>query len=171
MNEKRLNELISNKKELNKQLNFFVKKKVLFSNRFDKFELKGHLEKAKHNLKFVNDNYKLNYLDWVITGCYYAVYHSVLSLILSKGYFSKNHDASLCILIKEFYEKFAMEINFVNKLFINYSDVCFYVQSKNKRELASYSSSFVFSKEEVNGIIEKAISFVNKVEEMLENEL
>ena len=55
MNEKRLNELLSNKKELNEQLNFFAKKKVLFSNRFDKFELKGHLEKAKHNLKFVND--------------------------------------------------------------------------------------------------------------------
>jgi len=167
MNEKRLNVILKNKKELEKQINFFIKKKVLFRDRYDEFELRGHLEKAKHNLKFVNDNFKIGYLDWVITGCYYAVYHSVLSLILSKGYFSKNHDASLCVLIKEFYLEFSKDINFVNNLFIDYNDVCFYVQSRNKRELASYSSSFVFSKKEVKEIIDRTILFVNKVEEIL----
>ncbi len=167
MNEKKLNLILKNKKELEKQIKFFIRKKVLFKRELDVFELKGHLEKSKHNLKFVKDNLKLGYLDWVITGCYYAVYHSVLSLILSKGYFSKNHDASLCVLIKEFYAKFNEEINFVNKLFIDYSDVCFYVRSKNKRELASYSSSFVFSKKEVGEVINRTIKFVNKVEEIL----
>jgi len=167
MNEKRLRKILSDEKELNRLMAFFIKKKVLFLNRFDEFELKGHLEKAKHNLRFVNDNYKLNYLDWVVTGCYYAVYHSILGLILSKGYFSKNHDASLSVLVKEFYQEFNSEVDFVNKLFIDYSDVCFYVQSRNKRELASYSSSFVLSKKEVKEIIGKTIKFVNKVEEIL----
>ena len=162
MNEKRLRVILGSKKELGRLVNFFISKRVLFKNRFDEFELKGHLEKSKHNLKFVGDNFKLGYLDWVVTGCYYAVYHSVLSLILSRGYFSKNHDASLTILIKEFYEDFSKEAAFINKLFIDYNDVCFYVQSKNQRELASYSSSFVLSREEVKGIVKKTIEFVNK---------
>lgn len=170
MNEKKLNKILKDKRELNQQIEFFIKKKLLFFNQFDDFELKGHMEKAKHNLKFVGDNYKLNYLDWVITGCYYAIYHSILGLILSKGYSSKNHDASLCILIKEFYKDFVDEISFVNELFLDYNDVCFYVQSKNKRELASYSSNFIFSKKNVKKIIENTIRFVNKVEEILENE-
>jgi uncharacterized protein (UPF0332 family) len=170
MNEKKLNAILKNKKELDLQVEFFIKKKLLFTAKFDEFELKGHLEKAKHNLRFVGDNYKLGYFDWVITGCYYAVYHAVLALILSRGYSSKNHDASLSVLIKEFYNSFLNEIEFVNKLFIDYNDVCFYVQSKTKRELASYSSSFIFSKEEVNEIIDKTIKFVNKSEEILENE-
>jgi uncharacterized protein (UPF0332 family) len=171
MNEKVFKKILEDKKELKKLIDFFVNRKVLFKDRFDEFELKGHLDKAKHNLRFVNDNYKLDYLDWVITGCYYAVYHSVLGLILSKGYFSKNHDASLSILIKEFYVEFDNEVDFINKLFIDYNDVCFYVQSKNKRELASYSSSFVLNKKEVQKIISKTIKFVNKVEEILENEI
>ena len=168
MNEKRLNKILGSRKELDKLVKFFIKKGVLFENRFDEFELKGHLEKAKHNLRFVSDNFKLGYLDWVITGCYYSVYHSVLGLILSKGYFSKNHDASLAILIEKFYENFVNDFSFVNMLFIDYSDVCFYVQSRNKRELSSYSSSFVLSRKEVKEIIERSIKFVNKVEEILE---
>lgn len=168
MNEKRLRRILNNERELDKLVKFFMVKKVLFEKKFDEFELRGHLEKAKHNLRFVNDNYRLNYLDWVVTGCYYAVYHSVLGLILSRGYFSKNHDASLSVLIREFYEEFNEEVDFVNRLFIDYSDVCFYVQSKNKRELASYSSSFVLSKKEVKKIIGRTIKFVNKVEEILE---
>jgi uncharacterized protein (UPF0332 family) len=101
---------------------------------------------------------------------YYAVYHSVLALAISKGYFSKNHDASLSVLVKEFYRDFVSAFEFINTLFIDYNDVAFYVQAREKRELASYSSSFSFSKKEIEKIIDETIKFVNKTEEILENE-
>ena len=54
--------------------------------KLDSEEIKGHLLKAEHNLRFVNDNLKLHYFDWAITSCYYASYHAALALILTKGY-------------------------------------------------------------------------------------
>jgi len=170
MNEKTLNKILKNKIALEKLLKTFEKRKLLFRRKSDKFEILGHMEKAKHNLNFIGDTKKRDYPDWIVTGCYYAIYHAVLALILSKGYFSKNHDASLSALIKEFYEDFVSAFDFINTLFINYNDVTFYIKVREKRESASYSTSFHFSKQDMNKIISETIKFVNKAEEIIENE-
>ena len=51
----------------------------------------------------------------------------------TKGYFSKNHDATLCLLIKEYCEKGLAEsdIELMNIAYLNYEDMLFYVKSKN----------------------------------------
>ena len=105
MKEYNLKKLIENGALLNGQIQEFLSKKVLLEQKEDVNEVQGHLLKAEHNLRFVQDNIRLGYLDWSITGCYYACYHAALALIMTKGYFSKNHLATLCILIKECYEK------------------------------------------------------------------
>ena len=122
-------------------------------------------------MEFVTDISKKKYSDWIITGCYYVIYHAVLSLILNKGYNSKNHDATLCVLIKEYFnEKINLEeIKLINKLFIDYNDLIFYVHSKNKRQEATYSTKYNFSVSLMENLIQKARFFVSKVEAILFN--
>jgi len=172
MDERILKKLIERKDKLKSKIDFFMFKKLLVKQNLDVQEIKGHLEKAKHNLQFVTDTSKEKYSDWVVVGCYYAVYHMVLSLILNKGYNSKNHDASLCILIQEYFkDKINLEeIELINRLFIDYNDLIFYVHSKNKREEATYSTKYKFDKNSVENLILKTRLFVAKVEEILRSD-
>ena len=165
-----LNKLLENDDLLNQKINEFLEKKILKKQVITQEELQGHMEKASHNLNFIKDSIKLNYLDWAITGCYYATYHAALALILTKGYYSKNHVATLCILIKEFYKKeLAKEDLELLAKFLDYQDVLFYVESKNKREDTTYSTQRTFDGKEVEQLRIKAVLFVNKIEQILKN--
>lgn len=146
-----------------------LEKGILRKQAVDWEEIKGHLLKADNNLRFIMENIKLGFYDWSITGCYYACYHAALALILTKSYSSKNHLATLCVLIKEFYQK---ELNredldvLVN--FLDYQDVLFYVESKNKREDATYSTKTKFEKKEVEQLRIKAVMFVSKARSIIQ---
>lgn len=166
---KELNTLIKNRELLNKRIKFYENKKIIKKQNFNLSEIKGHLDKVNHNLEFVNDNLGKGYNDWCITGCYYAMYHSALALALSKGYSSKNHDATLCVLIKEFYNKGVNErdLELFNQLFLSYVDLIVYVEAKNKREEATYSLNYEFTKEIVEDLRDKAVQFTNKAQEIL----
>lgn len=172
MKQRDLDKLILNKEFVERKIKEFKEKGVLKKEAFDEIEIKGHLEKAEHNLKFVYDNLKLQYYDWCITGCYYAVYHAALSLILRKGYSSKNHQATLCILIKEFYKNGINkeDIKLINNFFLDYQDLLFYMQSKNKREDATYLSKYKFDKKIVEELRLKAMLFLDKVKGLLRRE-
>ena len=166
---KELNLIIKDKNMLDKKIKFYEIKKIIKKQEPDTLEIQGHLEKVKHNLQFVNDNLGRGYNDWCITGCYYSMYHSALALALSKGYSSKNHDATLCILIKEFYNNGVSEkdLELFNQLFISYVDLIVYVDAKNKREEATYSTRYDFTKEMVEDLRDKAVQFTNKAQEIL----
>ena len=164
-----LEKLMSDRELLGRKISEYESERIISRTGRDEFEMAGHMAKAERNLKFVKDNMGLGYFDWCITGCYYAVYHAALSLIISKGYYSKSHDATVCLLIREFYRHGVTheDILLINKFFLDYQDLVFYVQSKNRREKASYSSSFYFDKSEVDELRLKAILFVNKAREIL----
>jgi len=163
-----LNKLIKNKELLEKFISKYQRDKYLFKETPDKNEIKGHLEKAEHNLRFITDNLKLKYLDWCITGCYYAVYHASLSLIGLKGWHSKHHNATLCILIKEYLNKEIeqKEIELINRFFLTYNDLLFYTESKTKRNLATYSTKTAFDEKSVKDLISQSRNFVNKAREI-----
>ena len=167
MNNKTLNLLIENNEFLNNKINFYLKKKTI-TKTTSKYEIKGHLEKARHNLSFLSE-IKREYNDWSLVVCYYAIYHSALALILSKNFHSKNHDATICVLIKEFYniELNKEDIDLLNMFDIQ--DVLFYAESKNKREEANYSTKTKFDLNEVETIKLKTRLFVNKAERILKN--
>ena len=68
--------------------------------------VQGHIEKSDHNLKFVKLTLDLKeFNDWAIVSSYYSIYHASLALCALKGYSTKDHLATLLILIKEFYQK------------------------------------------------------------------
>jgi len=165
MNEQILNKLLSDEKYLTEKINFYKKKNIIKSIN-SKYEIKGHLIKARHNLDFLGE-IASSFNDWSLVVCYYASYHAALSLILTKGYFSKSHDATLCILIKEFYggELSKNDLELLNKFDVQ--DLLFYAESKNKREDASYSTKTKFASSEVNKIKLNTKLFVNKVEQII----
>jgi uncharacterized protein (UPF0332 family) len=91
-----------------------------------------------------------------------------LALIMTKGYSSKNHLATLCVLIKDFYKKDLTkeDIETLSNL-LDYQDVLFYVESKNKREDATYSTKIKFSRQEVEQLRIKSNLFVAKIKNIL----
>jgi uncharacterized protein (UPF0332 family) len=155
MDLKYLNKLLEDNTLISEKIRQYIEEKTIRRQSIDKEEIKGHLLKADHNLKFVKDNLDLEYFDWCI---------------ILKGYYSKNHDATLCILIKEYYKKGinAEEIELLNK-FLDYSEITFYVQAKEKRENASYSTKIKFDKIIVNELRIKAALFVDKAKQIIEN--
>lgn len=170
MNEKQLKRLLDNPQIVNEKIDFYIKKKLLFKQEFDEAEMKGHIEKAEHNSNFIQDTLKQDYTDWAIVGCYYASYHIALALLLKKGFTSKNHDATLCILIKDYYQKGLSrdDIELINKVYLDNNDILFYVQSRQEREKASYSSQIAFDKKLVSDLRLKTLLFVNKGKEIIE---
>jgi len=169
MNEYYLKQLLNSNSKLNDKITEFIKEKIIVKQDVDINEIKGHIEKSEHNLNFIKDTLKQGYSDWAITGCYYAMYQAVLALILKKGYSSKNHDATLCILIKEYYKKGIEQedVELMNKFFVDYQNLLFYIQAKNKREDATYSSNYKYDYKTVENLRIKAILFVNKAKEIL----
>jgi uncharacterized protein (UPF0332 family) len=169
MKEYDLNKLLSDKELLNIKIRGFLDKSIIKKQSVDMQEVSGHIEKSEHNLNFIKDNLKLGYTDWCITGCYYAAYHAVLALISTKGYGSKNHLATLCVLIKEFYKKGIEkeDLELIDSFFVEYQDLIFYVESKQKREDATYSSKRYYDKKEVEKLRIKTILFINKIKDII----
>jgi len=170
MNEKQLKALLENPKLVDEKIDFYIKNKILFRQEFDEAEMKGHIQKAEHNSGFIQDTLKQNYTDWAIVGCYYASYHIALALLLKRGFSSKNHDATLCVLIRHYYgrELTKDDIELINRIYLDNNDILFYVQSKQEREKASYSSQVVFDKKLVNELRLKTLLFVNKGKDIID---
>jgi len=168
-----LRKLISNPLLLNKRIKFYESKKIIQKVSFDLEEIKGHISKSEHNLKFVLDNMKLGYYDWCITGCYYAIYQIALALIRAKEVYSKNHDATLCLLARDYYQDGITkeDIELINVFFLDYQDLLIYVHTKDRREEASYSSKYNFDKEKVEELRLKTIDFINKARGILDGDL
>jgi len=168
MKEYNLQKLINNPVIVEARINEFIEDKSLLKQEVDKEEINGHIQKAENNLRFVATIAEKKFFDWAITGCYYTCYHAALALIQTKGYTSKNHLATLCVLIKEFYKKELTkeDIEILSK-FLDYEDVLFYVETKNKREDATYSTKTKFDEKEVERLRIQAAMFVNKIKEIL----
>lgn len=141
-----------------------------------------YLEKAKHNLDFANwvkEKHKgeirdlfgeERFYDWVINAYYYAIYHSALSLISVKGYSSKSHNATLCAVIWFYYHKQkALDENDIGliKESVDREDIEIITRTKSLRERASYDASANFELKLVNKAQDNAVSFFNKVKDIL----
>jgi uncharacterized protein (UPF0332 family) len=167
MNEYELKKLLEDKKYLESKILLYTKKKII-TKTTSKSEIKGHMEKARHNLSFTKE-ISSKYADWKLIVCYYTIYHAALALIATKDYTSKNHDASLCMIIKHFYNSglSKKDIELLNML--DAQDLFFYVESKQKREDAQYSTKINFENKDIELIRLKTILFVNKTETIIKS--
>ena len=158
----------SDKKLLKSDLDKYIDQNLLRKESFAKTLVFAHLEKAKHNLRFVNKNKtEEEFNDWTIVGLYYAAYHAALALVTNKGYISKNHEATLLFIIKE-YQIDKKEIELLKDMEITKTDAEFYATLKEKRTQASYATNTLFRTEKVKEYHKRTIEFINKVEEIIE---
>ena len=163
-----IDKLFLDKKYLENELNFFITKKHIKKIINNPELVNSHLKKARHNLEF----YKLNkehhkFNDWLIVTLYYSLYHSALALITNKNYSSKNHYATILILIKE-YSITKDEARLLNELSINKEDAELYTNLKADRHYASYTTNIKFNQETTNTYETKVIDFINKTEELIQ---
>ena len=163
-----LEELFADKNKLDEQYQFYIQKKLLKPIEKDHDLVGAHIEKAKHNLRFFDNNAKHDgYDDWLIVTLYYTLYHLVLALITQKEFSSKNHTASLIFLIKH-YIQFKEDIRLLYELSIKKEDAELYTELKEERHKASYDTQHNFSKKKITEYREKVITFLHKTEELIE---
>lgn len=149
------------------EIAFFVRKKHIQLIPRNKHLVVAFLQKAKHNMAFYKENKgKSVYNDWLIVILYYALYHCALALITNKQYASKNHYATILILVKE-YSISSDEVHFINELFITRNDAALYMDLKEDRHDASYSTSIRFSDTKIVEYESQVIDFINKTDELL----
>ncbi len=165
-----IDKLFSDKEYLEKQISFFRRKKHIMYIPENKELVNSHLKKARHNLEF----YKLNkeqskFNDWLIVTLYYSLYHCALALITNKNYSSKNHYATILILIKE-YSVTKDEVRLLNELSINKEDAELYTNLKEDRHDASYATDTKFSQNKIRDYEDQILDFINKTEEIVQNE-
>ncbi|HIG94663.1 MAG: HEPN protein [archaeon GW2011_AR13] len=159
--------LFNDRKYLENEIIFFIRKKHIRSISKNKELVISHLKKAKHNFEFYKLNKKYSkFNDWLIVTLYYVLYHSALALITNKEFSSKNHYATILLLIKE-YSLTKDEIKLLNDLSINKDDAEFYTQLKEDRHEASYTTNIKFNQEIINDYEDKVLDFINKTEELI----
>lgn len=162
-----IDKLFHDKNLLENQYNFFLEKKLLKKIQPDSDLTNAHMEKVKHNMRFFEKNKKdPEYNDWLIVILYYALYHSILALIVNKEYISKNHTASLVFLIKH-YTLQKEEIQFVHDLSIKKEDAELYTQLKEDRHKANYESKITFPNGQIKVYKQKVTGLIQKIEEII----
>lgn len=128
-----------------------------------------HIEKAKHNLLAADYNLKGRFNDWVVSQCYYAMYHSLLALLYKFGYESKNHECTINVV------EYLIETNRINLdigaiAFIRSTEQMKDKDAKSLREEFQYGTETDVNKEILNSLVKKAKEIVETVEFMLINE-
>lgn len=163
----KLSEYFKDKKILDEKIKFFISKNQLVSIDENKELVQSYLIKAKHNMEFFDLNRGNNkFNDWLIVTLYYSLYHCALALIANKNYVSKNHTATLLMLIKEYPIK-QEEAELIEELAINKEDAELYTNLKKDRHDASYSTETLFTKEKIEEYRFKVIEFLQKTEEII----
>lgn len=165
MNEYNLKKLLEDKKYLETKIQSYIETGLITKNASNA-EIKGHLEKSRHNTKFIQ-SITPEYNDWKLIACYYAAYHAALALITTKGDSSKNHDATLCLVIKHFYNSGLSKEDIELLNLLDAQDLLFYVESKRKREDAQYSTKIKYETKDVEKIRLKTLLFISKAEEII----
>ena len=98
---------------------------------------------------------------------YDSLYHSALALVTNRNYSSRNHYATILILIKE-YAITEDEARLLNELSINKEDAELYTNIKDDRHDASYATNIRFSQETIEEYESQVLDFVNKTEELIQ---
>ena len=127
--------------------------------------------KGKHENEIPETFGEERFYDWVISACYYSIYHGALALLSKKGYSTKSHSATLCGIILLYFHRGKMlgkkDIELIEKS-INKDDIETIAKTKSLRERASYDVSANFELSLVERAIHDAAGFLQKVKEILE---
>lgn len=146
------------------------------------FKINLFLEKAKNSLliakwiKEVNPNKdqppKLHWNYWAITISYYSMLYAAKTAIISKGYETRDHDATQIalghLLVPDKLEKEDLEIlNQAHKVFEE-EYVYYFEDAKTESHIARYSAIKTYTERRLEEIFNNATEFVAKISLILE---
>ena len=135
----------------------------------DSKKAKEHVEKAKHNLLASDYNLKGGFDDWVVSQCYYSMYHSLLAILYKNGYESKNHECTINA-VEHLIQIKKVNLNIEDITFIRTAEQMKAKDAKSLREHFQYGTETDVNKELLDNLVKKAKEIVEKVEVALGNE-
>ena len=134
----------------------------------DLLKSSAHLKKAKHNLLAAHYNLEGGFEDWVVSQCYYSVYHAFLGILYKYGFESKNHECTIKVmeyLIKKknlsFDEKYVAFVRTTNKMKLS--------TAKALREEFQYGVKTKANKEILKNLIKTAKEIVENAEILIQS--
>ncbi len=128
-----------------------------------------HIKKAKHNLEAADYNIKGGFSDWGVSQSYYAMYHSLLSILFKIGYESKNHECTINA-VEYLIEQGRINLDMKDIAFIRTTEKMTSKDAKSLREEFQYGTKTTVNEKLLKELLENAKNIVEKVEVAL-NEL
>lgn len=128
-----------------------------------------HIKKAKHNLQAADYNIKGGFSDWGVSQSYYAMYHSLLSILFKVGYESKNHECTINT-VEYLIEQEKIHLDMRDIAFIRTTEKMTSKDAKSLREEFQYGTETTVNERLLKELLENAKNIVEKVEIAL-NEL
>ncbi|MEA2003530.1 MAG: DNA-binding protein [archaeon] len=165
----RIKEWIGSPDKVEKSYKHYLNKKIIQKIPESQNLIDAHMEKSQHNIEFsfflITNN---KYLDWVLVGLYYSLYHASLALLAKKGFSSKDHTATICFLIKHYSIFSTEELEFYESLALTKTEIEFYTGLKKERQKASYSTEKMFDINNIRFMRKKTITIINKMKSILD---
>lgn len=124
------------------------------------------IKKAESDLETMEYLYVGNKTDWVASAVFYAMYHSLLSVLYKLGYESKNQECTITAIEKFMKDK-------IISLGQEYIDMIRSLQegvenAKSVREKMQYGSETSMEKDRCKKLMDNAKKFVDRIKEVLE---
>ena len=145
-----------------------LRKKLINKVNEDKTNIEGHISKAKHYLKAMDYNIKGGFSDVAVSNAFYAMYHSLLALLLKLGYEARNQECAINAI------QYFIEIKKID-LDIRYIDIIRRTSenkpkdAKTLREEFQYGIETSVNRDILNLIKDNAIDFVETFEKLLKD--
>ena len=145
-----------------------LRKKLINKVNEDKTNIEGHISKAKHYLKAMDYNIKGGFSDVAVSNAFYAMYHSLLALLLKLGYEARNQECAINAI------QYFIEIKKID-LDIKYIDIIRRTSenkpkdAKTLREEFQYGIETSVNRDILNLIKDNAIDFVETFEKLLKD--
>ena len=152
--------------KVDKKFDDCLRKKLINKIEIDNFEVKAHIDKAKHYLKATDYNIKGGFSDVAVSNAFYAMYHSLLALLLKLGYEAKNQECAINAV------QYFIETNKIN-LDMKYIDIIRRTSenkpkdTKTLREEFQYGTETSVDKQILDVVKHNAIKFVEAIEILL----
>jgi len=152
--------------QVNKKFEDCLRKKLINKIDLDESEVNAHIAKAKHYLKATDYNIKGGFSDVAVSNAFYAMYHSLLALLLKLGYESRNQECAINAI------QYFIETRKIN-LDIKYIDIIRRTSenkpkdTKTLREEFQYGTETSVDKQVIDNVKHNAIDFVEIIEKVL----
>ena len=116
-----------------------------------------HRDKAHHILEQADLMMTMGQWDLAVNRYYYACFHSLQALFVSKGLSAHTHSGSSTVFGQ----------HFVKTGLVDFSYGRFFATMVQLRQKADYNSVAIITEEDARDIVEQSRAFVAKVEELI----